>query len=122
MLTKLPLPIRVLLFAVIVLVFIAGGGLIAAVPYETGAEDPLMIMIFNGVFGTVGFAVITYLAHTRRALQITLTTLMVWAISGFAVLLYMLHPVLWLLVLVALAMMAVIGAGLAILIERFARE
>lgn len=119
---NLPLPIRVLMFAVIVLVFIAAGGLIATMPYETGAEDPVMAMIFNGVFGTVGFAVITYLANTRRALQVTLTTLMVWAISGIAVLAYTLHPVLWLLVLAALAMMATIGAGLAILVERFARD
>ena len=121
-LDQFPLPIRALICAVVVLVFIAGGGLIATLPYEAGQEDPLMVMIFNGVFGTIGFALVTYLTPSRRILQLTITTGLVWAISGFAVILYMLHPVLWLLVLVALTTMALLGAGLARLVEQFARE
>ena len=121
-LQDLPLLIRVLLFAVIVLVFIAAGGWIATLPYEAGAEDPMMVMIFNGVFGTIGFAIVTYLAETRRALQVLLAALLVWGLSGFAVLLYMLHPVLWLFILAALLIMAGLGGGLALLVEKLARE
>ncbi len=121
-LQDLPLPIRALIFAVIVLVFIAAGGWIASLPYEAGSEDPMMVMIFNGVFGTIGFAIVTHLAQTRRALQVMIAALLVWGITGFAVLIYMLHPVLWLLILAALLIMAGLGGGLALLIERLARE
>lgn len=116
----LPLGIRVLLFAFVVLVFIAAGGLIAALPYDPGAEDPMMLMVFNAVFGTLGFAIVTYVLPSRRALHVSLTALVTWAITGFAVLTYSLHPVLWLLLLVAIALMALLGAGLALLVERLA--
>jgi len=117
----LPMAIRVLLFAVVVLVFIAAGGIIATLPYEPGAEDPMMAMIFNAVFGTLGFAIVTYIIPSRRALQISLTALITWAITGFAVLTYTLHPLFWLFVLIALVLMALLGAGLALLVERLAR-
>lgn len=117
----LPMAIRVLLFAVVVLVFIAAGGVIATLPYERGAEDPMMAMIFNAVFGTLGFAIVTYIIPSRRALQVSLTALVTWAITGFAVLTYALHPLFWLFVLIALALMALLGAGLALLVERLAQ-
>lgn len=117
----LPMAIRVLLFAVMVLVFIAAGGVIATLPYARGAEDPMMAMIFNAVFGTLGFAIVTYIIPSRRALQVSLTALVTWAITGFAVLTYALHPLFWLFVLIALALMALLGAGLALLVERLAR-
>jgi len=118
----LPLPIRVLFDAVIVLVFIAAGGWIAGLPYEPDAIDPVMVQIFNAVFGTIGFTLVAYRAAHHRAFHLMLTVMTVWAITGFAVLTQMLHPVLWFMVLAVLAIMGSIGGGLAWVIERAAAE
>lgn len=122
MLSTLPLPIRILFNAVVVTVFIAAGGWIASIPYEAGAADPIMVQIFNAVFGTIGFTLIGYLNDVHRARHVMLTVLAVWAITGFAVVLQLLHPVLWVFVLVVLAIMGTLGGGLARLIEKYASE
>lgn len=118
----LPLPIRVLRDAVIVMVFIVVGGWVATVPYTAGAADPIMADVFRAVFGTLGFTLTGYLAPSRRPLQMTLSALALWLIAGLAVSLGGGDPLSWFLILVFLPVMAVLGGGLALLIERLARD
>jgi len=123
MLKGLPAPIRVLFDAVVVLVCIAAGDLIARVPYPPEEADSLMVLIFQAVFATIGFTIIAYLKHLHRALHVTWVVLMVWAITGFMVLLGLLPPQFWLIiVLPSLAIAGSIGGLLAMLIERFASD
>lgn len=123
MLAGLPLPIRILFDAVVVIVFIAAGEQIARLPYEPDAVDEIMVLIFQGVFATIGFAVIAWFAEHRRARHVALTVLMVWAITGFMVILQLLPPPFWLIiVLPALAISASLGGAMALLVEKFARE
>ena len=118
----LPLPIRVLRDAVVVMLFIVVGEWIAQVPYGTGPVDPLMVNIFRAVFGTIGFAVTGYLAKSRRPLQMALSLLILWLVAGLAVALGGGDPFMWVLMLVFLPVMAVLGGGLALLVERLARD
>ena len=118
----LPLPIRVLRDAVVVIVFIVLGEWVARVPYGPAAADPVMIDLFRAVFGTLGFAATGYFAVSRRPLQMALTFLAVWLIAGLAIALGGGNPASWIIMLVFMPMMALLGGGLALLIERFARE
>jgi len=118
----LPLPIRVLRDAVIVMVFIVLGEWVARLPYAAGAADPIMIELFRAVFGTIGFAIGGYLATSRRPLQMTLTFLSVWLIAGLAMALGGGGAGGWVVLAVFMPMMALLGGGLALLIERWAQE
>ncbi len=118
----LPLPIRVLRDAVIVMLFIVLGGWVGAAPYAADAADPLFVDVFRAVFGTIGFAVGGYLAPSRRPLQMTLTLVVIWLMAGLAIALGGGHAAGWFMVLVFLPIMAVLGGGLALLVERLARE
>lgn len=117
-----PLPIRVLRDAVVVIVFIVLGEWVARLPYGAGGADPVMIDLFRAVFGTLGFAATGYFAVSRRPLQMALTFLAVWLIAGLAIALGGGNPASWIIMLVFMPMMALLGGGLAMLIERFARE
>ena len=118
----LPLPIRVLRDAVIVMLCIVVGQELAALPYGADAVDPIMVQVFGAVFGTIGFALTAFLAKSRRALQVTLSMLILWAIAGLTVALGSGDPFTWVLMLVFLPIMALLGAGLALLVERMARD
>ena len=118
----LPFPILVLRDAVIVLVLIVLGGMIAAVPYGSSAPDPRMIQVFQAVFGTVGFAACGWLAKARRPLRLSLAVLVVWILAGLPVLAGRADPAWWFFVLSVLALMAILGGGMALLLERLARE
>lgn len=123
MLRNLPAPIRVLFDAVVVTVFIAIGEQLARLPYEAGEVDQIMVLIFQAVFATIGFTVIAYFAELHRARHVSLTVLMVWALTGFMVLLQFLPPQFWLIIILpALAIAGSLGGLLALLIEKFARE
>lgn len=116
-----PRPIRVLRDAVIVLVLVVLGGWIGAAPYDAGAADPRMVQVFQAVFGTLGFTASAYMARSRRALHLVLTTLVVWLIAGVAIASGAGHPIWWLLVLAVLALMASLGAALGLALERLSR-
>lgn len=118
----LPLPILVLRDAVVVLACIVLGGWIGALPYDTGDADPRVVQIFQAVTGTLGFAVGGYLAPARRPLRLTLATLVVWLLAGVQVAGTGAHPSWWLFALAVLALMATLGGGLALLLERLARD
>lgn len=118
----LPLPIRVLRDAVIVMLFIVLGGWVGEAPYATDAADPLFVDAFRAVFGTIGFAVGGYLAPSKRPLQMTLTLLVIWLMAGLTIALGGGHATGWFMVLVFLPIMAILGGGLALLVERLARE
>ena len=118
----LPLPIRVLRDAVIVMMFIVVGGWVATVPYPAGTADPIMTDVFRAVFGTLGFTLTGYLATSRRPLHMMLSMLALWLIAGLAIALGGGDPLSWVLMLVFLPVMAVLGGGLALLIERLARD
>ena len=120
--TRLPLGIRALRDAVIVMVCIALGGAIGGLPYGAEQPDPRMVQIFQAVFGTLGFAFCGFLAKSRRSLQMTLTTLVIGLFAGLLVALGGQHAFWWAFALAALSLMALLGAGLAILIERLARD
>lgn len=117
-----PLPILVLRDAVVVLVAIVVGGWIGALPYDTGGADARVVQAFQGVAGTLGFAAAGHLASARRPLRLTLVTLVVWLLAGVQVASAGMHPSWWLLLLAVLALMATLGGGLALLLERLARE
>ncbi|WP_067562430.1 hypothetical protein [Halofilum ochraceum] len=118
----LPLPIRVLRDAVIVMLFIVLGGWVGQAPYASDAADPLFVDAFRAVFGTIGFAVGGYLAPSKRPLQMTLTLLVIWLMAGLTIALGGGHAAGWFMVLVFLPIMAILGGGLALLVERLARE
>lgn len=118
----LPLPILVLRDAVVVLGCIVGGGWIGALPYDAGGADPRVVQAFQAVAGTLGFAVAGHLAPARRPLRLTLATLAVWLLAGVQVAVSGTHPSWWLLALAVLALMATLGGGLALLLERLARD
>lgn len=118
----LPLPIRVLRDAVIVMLFIVLGGWVGEAPYAANAADPLFVDIFRTVFGTIGFAVAGYLAPSRRPLQMTLAVLVIWLVAGLTIALGGGHAAGWFMIIVFLPIMAILGGGLALLVERLARE
>lgn len=118
----LPLPIRVLRDAVIVMLFIVLGGWVGKAPYAAEAADPVMVDVFRAVFGTIGFAVTGYFAPSKRPLQMTLALVVIWLIAGLAIALGGGHAAGWFMILVFLPIMALLGGGLALLVERFARE
>lgn len=118
----LPLPIRVLRDAVIVMVFIVLGEWVGKAPYGTGAANPAMVDVFRAVFGTLGFAITGYFATSRRPLQMTLSLLTVWLVAGLALALGGGNATGWFIMLVFLPLMAVLGGGLALLVERLARS
>ncbi len=118
----LPLPIRVLRDAVIVMLFIVLGGWVGKAPYAANAADPIMVDVFRAVFGTIGFAVGGYLAPSKRPLQMTLTLVVIWLMAGLTIALGGGHAAGWFMILVFLPIMAVLGGGLALLVERLARE
>jgi len=121
-LPPLPLGIRALRDAVVVMVCIARGGAIGAVPYDPAQMDPRMVQVFQAVFGTLGFAFCAFVAKSRRTLQVTLTTLIIWLFAGLLVALGGRHAIWWMFALAALVLMALLGAGLAMLTERLARD
>ena len=118
----LPLPIRVLRDAVIVMLFIVLGGWVGQAPYATDAAYPLMVDVFRAVFGTIGFAVAAYFAPSKRPLQMTLALLVIWLMAGLTIALGGGHAASWFMILIFLPIMAVLGGGLASLVERLARE
>ena len=118
----LPLPIRVLRDAVIVIGFIVLGEWIGRLPYGNAAADPVMVDLFRAVCGTLGFAATGYFAVSRRPLQMTLTFLAVWLIAGLAIALGGGSAASWFIMLVFMPMMALLGGGLVMLIERFSHE
>ncbi len=117
-----PLLVRVLRDAVVVIVFIVLGEWVARLPYATASADPIMIELFRAVFGTLGFAATGYFAVSRRPLHMALTFLAVWLLAGLAIALGGGDPSGWIIMLVFLPLMALLGGGLALLIERLARE
>ena len=121
-LPPLPLGIRVLRDAVIVVACIAAGQLLGRLPYGAAPPDPLMVETFMAVLGTLGFALCAFLARSRRALHLLLTALAVWLFAGFLVARGGGSPVWWVFRLVVIAAMALLGGGLARLIERLARD
>jgi|AntRauTorcE11898_2_1112593.scaffolds.fasta_scaffold06873_2 hypothetical protein len=118
----LPLPIRVLRDAVIVMLFIVLGGWVGEAPYARDAADPLMVDVFRAVFGTIGFAVTGYFAQSKRPRQMTLALLVIWLMAGLAIALGGGHAAGWIMIIVFLPIMALLGGGLALLVERLARE
>lgn len=118
----LPLPIRVLRDAVIVMLFIVFGGWVGEAPYAANAADPIMVDVFRAVFGTIGFAVAGYFAPSKRPLQMTLALLVIWLVTGLTIAIGGGHAAGWFMILVFLPIMAVLGGGLALLVERLARE
>lgn len=118
----LPLPIRVLRDAVIVMLFIVLGEWVGKAPYAADAADPIMVDVFRAVFGTVGFAVTGWFAPSKRPLQMTLACLVIWLIAGLTIALGDGHASGWIMVLIFLPIMALLGGGLALLLERLARE
>jgi len=121
-LPPLPMPIRILRDTVGVLILIVAGGTIAALPYQGTVPDPRMVQVFEAVFGTLGFAASAYFAPARRGLHVTLTALAVWLIAGVEVAVAGADPVWWIFVLAALALMALIGGGMAKLAEKLIRD
>lgn len=121
-LPPLPFGIRVLRDAVIVMICISAGGAVGALPYGSAGADPRMVEVFQAVFGTLGFAFCAFRAKSRRALHVLTATLVVGAFAGLLVTAGGRHPIWWVFALVALALMALLGAGLARLIERLARD
>ena len=119
---SLPIGIRVLRDAVIVMICIAAGGAAATLPYEPDPADPRMVEVFQAVFGTLGFALTAFLARSRRGLHVLLTTLTVWAVAGVLMAMTGGNAIDWAIRLVLLALMALLGGGLARLVERLARE
>lgn len=118
----LPLPIRVLRDAVVVMLCIVLGEWFARLPYGSDPADPLLVETFRMVFGTLGFALAAFFAKSRRSLQVGLTLLALWLVAGLAVALGGGDPFTWVLMLAFLPIMALLGAGLALLVERLARE
>lgn len=118
----LPLPIRVLRDAVIVMLFIVLGGWVGKTPYAADAADPVMVDVFRAVFGTIGFAVAGWFAPSKRPLQMTLALLAIWLVAGLTIALGGGHAAGWFMILVFLPIMALLGGGLTLLVERLARE
>lgn len=118
----LPLPIRALRDAVCVLVAIVIGGTLAALPYGSQPADQTMVWTFQGVFGSLAFAGSAWFATRRRALQLTLAVLIAWLLVGFVVATGTMHPAWWVFLLPAIALMALLGGGLCLLVERAARD
>lgn len=87
-----------------------------ALPYDAGDADPRVVQAFQAAAGTLGFAVAGHLVPARRPLRLTLATLTVWLLAGVQVASSGTHPAWWLL-----ALMATLGGGLALLLERSAR-
>lgn len=121
-LPPLPLPIRALRDAVGVLIAIVIGGTIAALPYGSDLPDQNMVWTFQGVFGAIAFAVSAWFAPRRRPLQLTLSVLIAWLLIGFVVATGSMHPAWWAFLLPAIALMALLGAGLELLVERAMRD
>jgi hypothetical protein len=121
-LPPLPFAIRVLRDAVLVMICIAAGGALGAAPFTQGGADVRMVQIFQAVFGTLGFAFAGFHARSRRALHLLLTTLVIGLFAGLMVALGGRHAIWWLFTLTALALMALLGGGLARLFERLARD
>lgn len=117
----LPLPILALRDALIVLVAIVLGGWLGALPYAGGAADARVVQLFQAVGGTLGFAVAGHLAPARRPLRLALATLVAWLLAGVQAAGTGLHPSWWLLTLAVLALMATLGGGLTLLLERLTR-
>lgn len=118
----LPLPIRALRDAVVVLVALVIGGTIARLPYGDAMPDLNMVWTFQAVFATLAFAVTGYMAPSRRSLQMTLATLIAWLLTGVIVATGSMHPAWWVFLLPGFALMALLGGGLTLLVERFARD
>jgi len=78
--------------------------------------------VFQAVFGTIGFAAGAWLAKSRRPLRMTLATLLVWLFAGVKVALGGADPAWWAFLLPILVVMAFLGGGLALLIEKLARD
>lgn len=72
--------------------------------------------------GTLGFTLVAFLATSRRALHLALTALTVWAIAGIQVAAAGRHALWWVLRLAELGLMALLGAALALLLERLLRD
>lgn len=118
----LPLPIRVLRDAVVVMVLIVIGQRLAELPYADRPPDPIMVQTFGAVFGTIGFAINGYFARARRALQMALSALALWLIAALALALGGGDPFALIVMLMFLPFMALLGAGLTLLVERALRE
>ncbi len=118
----LPLPIRALRDAVVVLVALVIGGTIAELPYGDAAADSNMVWTFRAVFATLAFAVTGYMSPSRRSLQMTLAVLLAWLLTGVVVATGPMHPAWWVFLLPGFALLALLGGGLALLVERFARD
>jgi len=121
-LPPLPLPIRALRDAVCVLLVIGVGGEIAALPYGAASPDRMMIWTFQGVFGSLAFAVSAWFATRRRPVQLTLAVLIAWLLVGFVVAAGTMHPAWWAFLLPAIGLMALLGGGLCLLVERASRD
>lgn len=117
-LPPLPAPIRALRDAVIVMIAIAIGGWVATIPYEPGTADPVIVQIFNAVFGTMGFAVVGHLHPVHRARHLALTVAAVGVVVTIVAAISVMHPLMWLMVLAVLVIMATLGGGLALLVEK----
>lgn len=121
-LPPLPRGIRVLRDAVIVMACLAAGAALGTLPYAGERADPRTIEAFQAVCGTLGFTLVAFLATSRRALHLALTVLAVWAIAGVQVAAAGQHALWWALQLAELGLMALLGAALALLLERLVRD
>lgn len=118
----LPLPIRALRDAVVVLAALVIGGTIAELPYGESVPDSNMVWTFQAVSATLAFAVTGYMTPSRRGLQMALAVLIAWLLTGVVVATGPMHPAWWVFLLPGFALMALLGGGLALLVERFARD
>ncbi|MDZ7749960.1 MAG: hypothetical protein U5K43_15100 [Halofilum sp. (in: g-proteobacteria)] len=120
-LPALPFGIRVLRDAVIVIACIAAGDALGGLPYGSGPADPRMVQVFQAVLGTLGFALVAFHATSRRALHVALTALVIAVLVAVPVATGGYHAFWWVVELVKLGLMALLGAALALLLERLLR-